>query len=123
MCLFIFSAFADTSPTQKCVANQYAEQSVESQKADIACQSNIPIEQSCQCCECKDIGVSTSKDTETTTDHKMTGEKLPKTVQKDSQASSFHTVGDGASLPKITVDTEETADRAVAGRTYGNEFD
>lgn len=100
---------------------------MESQKADIACQSNIPIEQSCQCCECKDIGVSTSKDTETTTDHKMTGERSPKAVQKDSQASSFHTVGDGVSFPKFTDYTDETADRAVAapsnGKTHGNALD
>ncbi|CAH1959903.1 unnamed protein product [Acanthoscelides obtectus] len=56
------------------------------QKRDCSCQSSPPsIEQSCQCCECKDIGISTSHDSETITE--ATGDHLDPCTQKASQKS------------------------------------
>lgn len=48
-----------------------AKEAVKRRKRDCGCQATPRNEQSCQCCECKDVGVSTSKDTETITDVNM----------------------------------------------------
>ncbi|KAG5889418.1 hypothetical protein JTB14_032752 [Gonioctena quinquepunctata] len=54
-----------------------AKQAVSSQKHDIACQSSFA-ERSCQCCECKDIAISTSEEHyEPITQAEMTIQKLP----------------------------------------------
>lgn len=91
-----------------------------SQTIDCGCQSTLPIEQSCQCCECKDIGVSTSKDTETTTEQIMTGEKLPKSIQKDNHISSFDIAGDGPTPSSKKSDgTERAVAVTISGKTYG----
>lgn len=108
----MFSEIKDPVPK----AIQYSKQPVESQKVDCACQSSIPIEQSCQCCECKDIGVSTSKDTETATDQIMTGEKLPKSIKKGDQSTSFYAPGDG---PVLESRVTEGSDEAIAAPTIG----
>lgn len=107
-------------PTTKFAGVQYTKQPLASQKVDCACQSSIPIEQSCQCCECKDIGVSTSKDPETAIDKIMTGEKLPKSVQKDSPSSSYVTAGDGPTLHTKASDvTDGAIATAISGKTHG----
>lgn len=48
-----------------------AQQALTDQKRDCGCQAIPQAEQSCQCCECKDVGVSTSRDSETLTDENM----------------------------------------------------
>lgn len=96
------------------------KQPVKSHKLDCACQASIPSEQSCQCCEYKDIGVSTSTDTETTTDHTMTREKLPPNkLQKDNQPSTTHTAGDGPSLPKLTDESDQAIAIPTSNETHG----
>lgn len=50
----------------------------------------------------------------------MTGEKLPKSIQKDSQSDTFHTAGDGVTLvSKITEETDEAIATPISGRTHG----
>lgn len=114
----LFSEFKE----KVAAAIQHSEQPVESQKVDCGCQSSIPIEQSCQCCECKDIGVTTSKDTETATEQTMTGEKLPKGVQKGDQSTSFHTSGDGPTLESKTTDGLDEAIASPAIRKSHGEY-
>lgn len=116
----MFSEIKDKVAT----AIQHSEQPVESQKVDCGCQSSIPIEQSCQCCECKDIGVSTSKDTETATEQTMTGEKLPKGLQKGDKSTSLHIAGDGPSLdPKTTEGSDEAIASPTIAKSHGKQYD
>ncbi|VEN34463.1 unnamed protein product [Callosobruchus maculatus] len=78
------------------------------QKRDCACQSSPPpIEQSCQCCECKDIGISTSHDSETITE--ATGDHLDYCAQEATETLAEDTERTETESGELLTAAEEMA--------------
>nr|XP_023015414.1 uncharacterized protein LOC111504927 isoform X1 [Leptinotarsa decemlineata] len=92
------------------------------QKRDCACQSSTSAEQSCQCCDCKDVGVSTSKDIETNTETKMTVQKLPvkKAMEEGEPANpSTDIFASGEAAQSSGVSDVAEASALDSGKTQG----
>ncbi|XP_060535301.1 uncharacterized protein LOC132707454 [Cylas formicarius] len=85
---------APDAPTVAPEAEETSKPTVKSHGVDCGCQSKDEKEQSCQCCECKEIGITTSGDKETITETDEMCKMVEETGEKDDSDSDFMTLSE-----------------------------